>query len=81
MNEFIKAFNIVITLHEKTKKSLRIIADGESPDLGEESLGPKLRDQFNHIVSATRDLAKSRKLQFLSESQAAYAFLSRREKK
>jgi len=78
MNEYMKAFNIIISLHDKMKKSLNIIK--EAPGFHEEDFGSRLYDQFNQIASATRDLAKSRRLQSLIQSQFAYRFPSKQIK-
>jgi len=71
--EFTKAFSIMVNLQKKLEKSLKILEDGEKDiGLGELSIGGQLNDQFAQIVKTASDLSISKKLQFLSESEAVY---------
>ena len=55
------------------RKSLQIIEDGEEKiEFGEESVESRLDSQLGQMATLARDLAKSKKLQFLTESKLAF---------
>ncbi len=78
VNEFTKAFNIMLGLHGKMGNVLGIIQDGDKWAGAEgRSLGGQLKDEFAQINKLMGDLASSKKSQFLSESNMYYHMSSR----
>ena len=67
--EFTKAFNIMISLNDSMKNSLKIIEETEITD---EHIGNKLKNEFESILLSMSNLVTSRRSQFLDEAMGIY---------
>ncbi len=73
VNEFTKAFNIMVGLQEKMGRAMEIIENDEKCVGAEtKSLSGQLEEEFSQINKLMGDLAASKKSQFLKESNTYY---------